>query len=99
MAPTGPCRGVRAARLLEGDVVVAAVAVTPAPSKSEVSAGTSDVAVKPFPFPPPPPSSREPRNWTESAITSTLWRLPEPSFASHSRPLEPTVDRDRDGPC
>src|SRR5688572_10671295 len=32
----------------------------------------------------PPPSPRPPRNCTESAITSTAWRL-EPSWASHSR--------------
>ena len=59
-------------------------APTPAvsPSKSEVSAGTSDLGVKPFAVRAAP--SRLPRNWTESAMISTAWRLP-PSSASHSR--------------
>src|SRR5659263_384614 len=55
-----------------------------APSKSEVSAGTSLLGLKPpLPLPPPEPS-REPRNWTELAMISTLCRLP-PSLSSHSR--------------
>ena len=55
-------------------------------SKSEVSAGTSDWALKRLPAAAsPPPPSRLPRNWTELAMIETAWRLPEPSFASHSR--------------
>src|SRR5215218_9908094 len=60
---------------------------TGAGSKSPVSAGTSLCGVKRPPFSPP---SREPRNWTESAMISTDWRL-LPCLSSHS-PLEPPVD-------
>src|SRR3954453_8812104 len=53
-------------------------------AKSAVSAGTSDCGVKRPPFSPPP--SREPRNWTESAMISIDWRL-LPFWSSHSRQL------------
>src|ERR671915_2074119 len=49
-------------------------------SKSPVSAGTSLCGVKRPPFSLP---SREPRNWTESAMISTDWRL-LPCWSSHS---------------
>src|SRR3954464_2531116 len=57
--------------------VVAAEAL----AKSPVSAGTSVCGVKRPPFSAP---SRDPRNWTESAMISTAWRL-FPSLSSHSR--------------
>src|SRR5215208_5394855 len=57
----------------------------PAPAgagwKSPVSAGTSLWGVNRPPFSPP---SREPRNWTESAMISTDCRL-LPSLSCHSR--------------
>src|SRR3954464_7465506 len=49
--------------------------------KSPVSAGTSLLGVKRPPFSPP---SRDPRNWTESAMISMDWRL-LPSLSCHSR--------------
>src|SRR5918997_5552168 len=49
--------------------------------KSPVSAGTSLCGVKRPPFSLP---SREPRNWTESAMISTDWRL-LPCWSCHSR--------------
>src|SRR4051812_8463331 len=51
-------------------------------AKSAVSAGTSDCGVNRPPLSPPP--SREPRNWTESAMISIDWRL-FPCLSSHSR--------------
>src|SRR5919107_2608298 len=56
-------------------------ALAGAGSKSPVSAGTSPWGVNRPPFSPP---SREPRNWTESAMISTDCRL-LPSLSCHSR--------------
>src|SRR5215208_4031181 len=67
-------------------------ALAGAGSKSPVSAGTSLWGVKRPPFSLP---SREPRNWTESAMISTDWRL-LPLSSCHSRhSSRPSIARGR----
>ena len=61
-------------------------------SKSEVSAGTSERGV--IAVAARPASSRQPRNWTELAMISTLWRL-RAVLRLPLAPVEAALDRHR----